>query len=509
MQNKFDAVIEYHRQELKVIPLKAGSKIPALKPAYDRPFLSLQECENYFYNADFNIGVECGRASKGFFVIDVDDRKQYRKHKTELDALIKTGAPVVETKRGFHIYTRCPQAMGRAFEKIEGIDFKSSGHVVAPPSLLETGQLYLFREELKEIPFLELEQIPFKSRERITPGTDLIRTESGILIPYDERPHGIPMRLFQALDGIKGEYPSRSEADQALITYCVNNGWTAENIIYLFEVHATKETKFKEKGNHGYSYLKTCYSNAVEYLTNNRTAIDRQLDALSSWADNKANWKGRTALTDQAVFQSMLCIARRTGKLSDIYASCREISEAAGIGKSTASNALERIPFLKLMRKDIDSFTPAVWTIETPKQILSSVPKRDIPTHSPPLSIKNNDLELNHDLFRLHGIGKNGRFILASLNSKEWRTLKEIIALTNFPRRTVHRKLERMQAVGLIEIKAHLNGRLFRRIDKPDYGKAAELLGTAGKLARQKAKHRLEREAYRKAFETKESLTAG
>jgi len=505
MQNKFDAAIEYHRQELKVIPLKAGSKIPALKPAYDRPFLNSQECENYFYNTDFNIGVECGRASKGFFVIDVDDRNQYRKHKTELDALIKTGAPVVETKRGFHIYTRCPQAMGRAFEKIEGIDFKKSGHVVAPPSLLETGQLYLFREELKEIPFLELEQIPFKSRERITPGTDLIRTESGILIPYDERPHGIPMRLFQALDGNKGEYSSRSEADQALITYCVNNGWTAENIIYLFEVHATKETKFKEKGKHGYSYLKTCYSNAVEYLTNNRTAIDRQLDALTLWTENKDNWKGRTALTDQAVFQAFLQIARRTGKVSDIYASIREIAEAAGIGKNTASKALERIPFLKLLRKDIDCFKPAVWSIETPKQILSSVPKRDIPSQSPCIK----GFELNHDLFRLHGIGKNGRSILASLNSKEWRTLKEIIALTNFPRRTVHRKLERMQAVGLIEIKAHLNGRLFRRIENADLDKAAEILGTAGTLKRQKAKHKIERGAYRKAFETKESLIAG
>jgi len=508
MQNKFDAAIEYHRQELQVIPLKAGEKTPALKPAYDRPFFTLPEYENYFYEKDFNIGVVCGLASKGFFVVDIDDRKQYKKFKSEIDSLVKTGAPVVETRRGYHIWTRCPELTNRTFDKIPGIDFKIKGHVVVPPSLLETGQLYLFREELKEIPVLELEQIPFKSREKIIPGTDLIRVETGLCFSASERPHGIPIQLFQTLHGSKGKYYSRSEADQALIVYCVNNGWTFENIKRLFDVHATDDNKYREKEKNGYSYLKTNYENALEYLENNRTPIDKQIDALSSWADNKANWKGRTALTDQAVFQSMLCIARRTGKLSDIYASCREISEAAGIGKSTASNALERIPFLKLMRKDIDSFTPAVWTIETPKQILSSVPKRDIPTHSPPLSIKNNDLELNHDLFRLHGIGKNGRFILASLNSKEWRTLKEIIALTNFPRRTVHRKLERMQAVGLIEIKAHLNGRLFRRIDKPDYGKAAELLGTAGKLARQKAKHRLEREAYRKAFETKESLTA-
>lgn len=505
MQNKFDAAIEYHRRELKVIPLKAGSKIPALKPAYDRPFFNLQEYEKYFYNTDFNIGVECGLASKGFFVIDVDDLNQYRKRKTELDALIKTGAPVVETKRGFHIYTRCPQAMGRAFDKVTGIDIKSSGHVVAPPSLLETGQLYLFREELKEIPFLELEQIPFKSRERITPGTDLIRTESGILIPYDERPHGIPMRLFQTLFGNKGEYSSRSEADQALITYCVNNGWTAENIIYLFEVHATKETKFKEKGNHGYSYLKTCYSNAVEYLINNRTAIDRQIDALTFWTENKDNWKGRTALTDQAVFQAFLQIARRTGKVSDFYASIREIAEAAGIGKNTASKALERIPFLKLLRKDIDCFKPAVWSIAIPKQALRNATKRDIPSHSPCIK----GLELNHDLFRIKALGKNGRLILTGLDFKEWRSLSEIVALTNINRRTIERKISKMEYAGLIEIKGQLYNRLFRRIENANLNKAAEILGTAGTLKRQRAKHKIERGAYKKAFETKGSLIAG
>ena len=512
MQNKFDAVTEYHRQELKVIPLKAGSKIPALKPAYDRPFLSLQECENYFYNTDFNIGVECGRASKGFFVIDFDDRSLSKKYKSEINAFRKIGAPVVETKRGFHIWTRCPEAVGRAFEKVDKIDFKNSGHVVVPPSIIpfnEEQQLklfsYSFREDLKQIPEIKLEQIPFKSRERITPGTDLIRTESGILIPYDERPHGIPMRLFQALDGIKGEYPSRSEADQALITYCVNNGWTAENIIYLFEVHATKETKFKEKGNHGYSYLKTCYSNAVEYLTNNRTAIDRQIDALTLWTENKENWTGRTALTDQAVFQAFLQIARRTGKVSDIYASIREIAEAAGIEYKTASKALDRIPFLKLLRKDIDCFKPAVWSIETPKHMIRNATKRHIPTHSPCIK----GLELNHDLFRIKAIGKNGRLILTGLDFKEWRSLSELVVLTNINRRTIERKISKMEYAGLIEIKGQLYNRLFRRIENADLNKAAEILGTAGTLKRQKAKHKIERGAYRKAFETKESLIAG
>jgi len=50
-----------------------------------------------------------------------------------------------------------------------------------------------------------------------------------------------------------------------------------------------------------------------------------------------------------------------------------------------------------------------------------------IPTHSPPLR----GLELNHDLFRIKAIGKNGRLILTGLDFKEWRSISELVVLTN------------------------------------------------------------------------------
>ena len=493
MQERFDAALEYHRQDLQVIPLKAGEKTPALKPAYDRPSFSLPEYERYFLETDNNIGVVCGLASRGFFVIDVDDRKQYKRHKAELDPLIRTGAPVVETRRGFHIWTRCPEAVGRAFDKVNGIDLKASGHVVVPPSLLQTGQLYLFREELKDIPVLNLEQIPFKNKPRAIHTDELIRTEAGIIIPIYERPHGIPPRLFQALYGQTGKYSTRSEAEQALIVYCANNGWTLEQVKRLFDIHATPGTKYREKAEHAFSYLKTSYSNAVEYLTDNKRDIDRQIDALSVWAEQRAHWTGRTALTDQAVFKAVLSIARRTGKLSDIFASSREIAEAAGYGRMTASRSLNRIPFIKILRKDVDPFTPAIWEIQTPKQMTVDGTKWDIPTHSPGIGAG----ALNHDLFRYRGIGKTGREILSALND-EWLSVSEVVRRSGILKRTVNRKIEPMKTAGLIEVKGKGYGRLIRRNMNADLTKAAEIIGTAGTAEKQRARHKAERQAVEK-----------
>ena len=137
--------------------------------------------------------------------------------------------------------------------------------------------------------------------------------------------------------------------------------------------------------------------------------------------------------------------------------------------------------------------------------MIRNATKRDIPSQSPCIK----GLELNHDLFRIKAIGKNGRIILTGLDFKEWRSISELVVLTNINRRTIERKISKMEYAGLIEIKGQLHNRLFRRIENADLNKAAEILGTAGTLKRQRAKHKIERGAYRKAFETKESLIAG
>jgi hypothetical protein len=85
---------------------------------------------------------------------------------------------------------------------------------------------------------------------------------------------------------------------------------------------------------------------------------------------------------------------------------------------------------------------------------------------------------------------------MIGLDFKEWRSLSEIVALTNINRRTIERKILKMEAAGLIEIHGQLYNRLFRRIENADLDKAAEILGTAGTLKKQKEQHKREREAF-------------
>ena len=85
---------------------------------------------------------------------------------------------------------------------------------------------------------------------------------------------------------------------------------------------------------------------------------------------------------------------------------------------------------------------------------------------------------------------------MTGLDFKEWRSLSEIVVLTNINRRTIERKIPKMEAAGLIEIHGQLYNRLFRRIENADLDKAAEILGTAGTLKKQKEQHEREREAF-------------
>ena len=521
--SRYEAAIEYERHGLKTIPLRVWDKRPAFKPAYEQPIATEEKLKEYYLEKNYNIGVVCGFASGWLFVIDIDDKGVTKKCRSQINELMKLNPPVVETRRGCHIYFKCPDIVGRSFEKQEKIDFKKKGHVVAPPSIIPYGQEYQgslfeysFTDRFGDIPKISWEDIPYKSKEVENIDKEFIRTESGILIPKGERPHGIPLNYYRILLGDKWKYASRSDAEQALVVYLIRSGWAAGMIYDLFEKNAKEGTKYKDKGKDRQTYLKHNYDNAFGYLASNRRRIDKHLDKVTQWAENNNNWKGRGASTDQAVFLAFLQIARRTGKVSDISASCREIAEATGLDQRTASRVLDRIPFLKHFENNkIDDFKSTVWEFNIPKRLLSNATKSPTPTQ---YLGDSKGILLRHDVFREKGIGKNGfRILMTGLDFKEWRSLSEIVDLTNINRRTIERKIPKMEAAGLIEIHGQLYNRLFRRIENADLDKAAEILGTAGTLKKQKEQHEREREAFEIVKENrlltdqyeKESLIAG
>jgi len=119
-----------------VIPLKAGSKRPALPK--NHPYLYRPARDEEFQNFAFkNIGIVTGKTS-GIVVLDVDGGGS--------DTLNENGWTVpptvtVRTMNGKHYYFRYPLGAEHVPTKIgfaKGLDFKADGgYVVAPPSIVE------------------------------------------------------------------------------------------------------------------------------------------------------------------------------------------------------------------------------------------------------------------------------------------------------------------------------------------------------------------------------------
>jgi hypothetical protein len=489
-----NTAIEYHRNSVQTIPLHFMSKRPLFKNPYNvRPY-TLPELESLYYDKQVNIGAVCGAASQGLFVIDFDDRTTYKRYKEtpELKRLLGH-TPIVETKRGFHVWTRLDAEQRVTFKKINKIDFKQSGHVVAPISTGETGQLYLFIAGFDNIPVIKPCDLPFdfelidKTALNEYAGTAGARSE----IDADTRPYGVPEKLFTVLRGNIGHYPSRSEAEQALVTYLVNNEWSREHIHSLFSFHACKDTKYKErerKGHHA-KYLNTCINNAFLFLQSHRTETDRFIDDLQIMSINPYLWKGRTGHTDKAVFAALVKIARQCGK-REVFASTRELAELAGTTFKTVSNSLKRIKYVSMVTRAVDEW-PAVWTfptVDTVKGIIERVPNLHIPSHSYALNI-------NNDLWRYKGAGKTGAAVYAYLQTVDSAGGLEISKAVLIPLRTVRRKLAFLSFVGLLE---PADNGSYKTVKNPDYERAAILAGTYGAGQRQRLQHEAQRRAFKK-----------
>ena len=131
-------VAKHYRDVLgfNVIPLKAGSKRPALPK--DHPYLHRRATNTEFESFGFkNVGIVTGKTS-GIVVLDVDY--------VGPDTLKQKGWAIpptvtVKTMNGKHYYFRYPSNAERVPTKIgfaEGLDFKADGgYVVAPPSVVE------------------------------------------------------------------------------------------------------------------------------------------------------------------------------------------------------------------------------------------------------------------------------------------------------------------------------------------------------------------------------------
>ena len=157
-----DWVWFYFNHGFGVLPLKQRAKTPNILEwkSYEFSRADKKIVQGWLNDGLFeNIGVQCGIASKGLCVIDLDSQKIIKDLNIKLDSIINSGCWVSTTGRGYHLWTLNSDEPGNTV--LDGeihADFKTTGYIVVPPSIHPTGKHYEFINKS----FNELK--PMKSR---------------------------------------------------------------------------------------------------------------------------------------------------------------------------------------------------------------------------------------------------------------------------------------------------------------------------------------------------------
>jgi hypothetical protein len=498
----------YNNIGIQLIPLPAGTKGGTAWKKYTGKPQTGEDIDSMFGYERKNIALLAGGYSNNFAIVDFDETKAFSwacfniKYFTD----IATNTLSCKTRRGSHIAIRTSEPIRNA--KFTGGDILAQDkYALYPNSIHPNGGeyqfLYDYDAKVWEIDLDDKSLQPFIKHFNLQKnGTDIPVNYEGKHVAITGRPYGFPSRLWDLLTigDVKGHYHSNSEADQAIITWSVNQGWGYDTIYELFRRFSHEDSRFRKKGKHEESYLKTCFKNAVEYVSEHRSQVDKKIDSLYQLA-HTTQWEGRSGRTDKAVYIVMLDIARQTGIL-EVGASIREIAERAGINMVTAYRALNRLPYIKQTEPAVRD-KPGIFELtlqnnnnnNNNKFSLSNIPSQF--SSSPVLGVLG---ELyTQDVFRHKGLGKTAASIYqVLLKEGDFCDLKKISKLSGVPFQTVYRKIPLMKKAGLIEISGDGYGKKIKAVKDADLNKAAQIVGTAGKGEAEKKKHKKERENYRK-----------
>jgi DNA-binding transcriptional ArsR family regulator len=291
---------------------------------------------------DANIGIPTGESS-GLLVLDIDDHGS-----ASLDALEAKHGQLPETRTvrtgggGMHAYFRYPTGSGirNSTGKVgSGLDVRGEGgYVVAPPSRTAKGP-YAFLDRGPLAPSPEWLLDAARKPHRAT--TDENGAEAGATRGLDGEP--IPFgRRGDTLFRIACSLRARGcEYDRILSELRQVNQERCSPPIgaHAEDTDALELEKIAESVVSRYPAGDASPEPPPEVLKN--------VEALFSEVLERLKWTGRGGPTDRAIYAALLITARRHGQPSrsgiKVYLSVRALALAAGVSRTTAINALDRL----------------------------------------------------------------------------------------------------------------------------------------------------------------------
>lgn len=308
-----------------------------------------------------NIGIRAGGKSR-VAILDFDDKDQPGTTERGLRWLSGLGLqpgdyPLVQTASGIghHAYISLLGEMDGNYKLLTkelGVGefrYGPGSYVGAPPSRVgDNGYYRLIDGDFCNIPIIELEDILPIIGSTVNSNSEII-TPMDFFIPNSPRnleEIRISRNTQKLLNGQGlAKYQSRSEAEQAILTGLCNSNpaITYEQVKILFDINpcAGKYHELKSKSpKMADRWLQHSFENARKFVCR-ESPVRIKIRQMISWAQEH-NWRGRTGLTDKAIYLTHLHVAHKVGKM-EYSASIRQIADIAGKSRDVACNATRRL----------------------------------------------------------------------------------------------------------------------------------------------------------------------
>ena len=158
----------YYKQGFSIIPLGKNETNNLKRPSlsdwkqYQNRKATKDEIKQWLKSGLFqSIGIIGGKVSDNLAIIDFDDNTIPEHIGLKLDKIISQGHPVVKTGKGYHIYCKDRGLVSTRKVAPCSMDLKAEGgYVVAPPSMHESGNQYIFlNKEFKDIPVINVKKM--------------------------------------------------------------------------------------------------------------------------------------------------------------------------------------------------------------------------------------------------------------------------------------------------------------------------------------------------------------
>lgn len=190
-----------------------------------------------------NIAFICGNVSKDVVVIDIDDETIPTDIGLNLQKISETGAWVVETGKGYHIYAKHHGNPGGVKRLLKyKIEYRSNGgYVVAPPSTHPSGKKYKFigvdnPEDLPELVKKDVKSIFDDLKKRIGEKRGIEEKVHTYGSKFSQtKENGDPPECVKIAMQTKTVHPMRYYIKYGIVSSCVMRGVPKEEALKILK----------------------------------------------------------------------------------------------------------------------------------------------------------------------------------------------------------------------------------------------------------------------------------